>query len=325
MSGPRRGYLRTFLLRWVPAVLVGAALVLGVYRVLDPQASLEDVVESSGPVAGFFAVLLVTGLVRVLVAARRHPRSVRTSPAAPELARLRDSADDFCLLLRPFGHDGAVVVGRGRRRGVLTGDVTLEEALALAFRRVLDVPTYAIVDQDLEFATPGPVYLRASNDEWRGVVRELIVGARHIVLLLPDGQEEPDIRVSFAWELEQIAAFGLQHRVLLVLPPHRRADDGRAYRVALRQACVILAAMEAFVGTVDEVDPLRVAHYERILKDTTYLVNVWHGPPAPSARRVNPVLFYLRSGRTPVTQHFVDAVEAIEEAARETDLRPSED
>ncbi|MGM1065208.1 hypothetical protein [Saccharothrix sp. Mg75] len=246
---------------------------------------------------------------------------MKTEPATEILARLRDSAEEFCLLLRPFGHDGATVLHRGRATGILSVGATLEEIVALSIERVLNVPTYAVVDQDLKFATPGPIYMHAPNNDWKRHVRELIVGAQFIVLMLPEGQKSSDIRSSFAWELEQITHFGLQSRVILVLPPKRKSDNGQAHRVALHQACVILAAMDGFAGTVDDVDDLHVAHHEKSMPNTTFLIKADRSHPNWTSNRISPMVYYSKTpGVLPGLPNFVQAMQEIVELSRETEI-----
>lgn len=207
-------------------------------------------------------ILALAGLVIVTIAPRRYRRSERTKPYDEILGPLVTSAEEYCLLLRPFGSDGEIILPYGYRPwwmpGQLGWTVTLEQVVASAARKSLGLKVCALVDQDRLLAPPGPVYLRSPHDHWQSVTRTLIRRAHSIVIILAPGQE---IRTSFQWEIEQITQHDLQKRVIIVLPPWRRHEY--AYHNALQQACALLATFEGFAGSVGDVDLLRAYHWER--------------------------------------------------------------
>src|SRR5580698_11569335 len=84
------------------------------------------------------------------------------------LTPLLASAEEFCVVLRPFGHDGETFLRkyqksrRNRRRSdpFPYGNIlTMEQVIATSVRQALKLDTYALVDQNRELAPPGPVYL----------------------------------------------------------------------------------------------------------------------------------------------------------------------
>lgn len=202
----------------------------------------------AGPIV-FPAVVLAPVLLRF--GRYRRPRTFRDSS---ELVRpLIQSDKEFCLILRPFGHDGRIILPHFGY-----GASTIEQVISDAVRDTLGQNVYAIVDQKLQHAPPGPVYLRATNDSWRDAVLALICRAHSIILLLPPGQ---DIRDSFNWEINQIARLGLASRVVVLIPPDHMYPTH--YPTAFHYANVIMATLEGFAGSVQDVDPVRVDLLER--------------------------------------------------------------
>jgi hypothetical protein len=197
-------------------------------------------------------ILAAAVLVPIGVRWGRYQRSASTRPCSEVIAPLVASAKEFCLVLRPFGSDGEILVQHR-----MPGASTIEQVIARSAREVAGMATYAIVDQERRLAPPGPVFLRAAADEWQGAVSALIGRAHSIVLILPPGQE---IRESFRWEIEQITHRGLQSRVTIVLPPDRlyRRDFHRCFH----DACIVAAALEGFAGSVDDVDSMKVHNLE---------------------------------------------------------------
>jgi hypothetical protein len=169
--------------------------------------------------------------------------SSRTQSHADVLPRLLPSREEFCLLLRPFGSDGEVLVPhtspRGGRFNGLRTSFTLEQVIARAVREELGQVLYAVVDQTRELAPPGPAYLRAPHHDWRGAVQAMILRAHTIVILVPLDQ---DLRADFEWELAEIVKARRQARVILVLPPPDQDRDA-AGRVR-RRAAAVAAALE---------------------------------------------------------------------------------
>jgi hypothetical protein len=269
-------HFRWFLRRWLFAVLLAVAvLVLGV-----GAENLDVLYPSTMIVIGtFWAVLFIIGVSQALAAKRAHVPPQRTEQAQDVLRRLKN--DEYCVLLRPFDHEGKTLVPRKRWTGVVARVQTLEQAMAHAITGAFGLPTYAIVDQRVELAPPGPVYLRAAHDEWQQVALKLLGGAKVIVVMLPEGPDDPEIREGFGWELEQIASWGLQARVLVVLPPRRPRYD-----VVREQACEVLALLEG--------NRLAADHYRDVVPRSTVLIKAWQGDGllAPLIRQ--PVFYYLK-------------------------------
>ncbi|HUQ55733.1 hypothetical protein [Lentzea sp.] len=242
-----------------------------------------DVAESTVAVVGStWAVLFLIGVVQALSAKRAHVPPQRTEAAADVLRRLDD--DEYCVLLRPFDHEGKTIMPRKRWTGVLSRVQTLEQTMAQAVTSTFGIPTCAIVDQRVKAAPPGPVYLRAAHDEWQSVALKLLGGAKVIMVLLPEGPDDPEIREGFGWEVEQIANWGLQARVLMVLPPQRKG-----YGVVHEQACQVLATLEG------QPNPLVVEHYQQVMPRSTVLVKVWQGDGLLTALIRQPIFYHLKS------------------------------
>jgi hypothetical protein len=170
-------------------------------------------------------------MVSLAVAAKvwgRYARSVDTTPYRQVLRPLLASREEFCLLLRPFGSDGEVIVPHlrvGKFRlaplGTVTATMTMEQIVAQAARRRLGMAAYAMVDQDRTLAPPGPVYLRSPHSEWKEPAAALIRRAHTIAVLLPPGQ---NLRAALEWELKEIIRHRRQSRVVIVLPPSDRQE-----------------------------------------------------------------------------------------------------
>jgi hypothetical protein len=215
-------------------------------------------VDSAGAIMRV-ATLLVLGLVAAGMQWGTYSRSVETTPYSQVLKPLLESREEFCLLLRPFGSDGEVLVmyeplrakpqrWRFTPAGLVTPTLTLEQVVATAARSALGVRAYAMVDTDLTLAPPGPVYLRAPHAEWKIPAGELIRRAHTIAVLLPPQQS---LRASMEWELQEIVRRQRQSRVVIVLPPlHRRRYDHARART---QAALLLAALEGAPGGLDRV------------------------------------------------------------------------
>jgi hypothetical protein len=237
---------RTF--GWWAIVFMPILLIAVSYSIEQLLLNLQDVQRYEAVVA-----MMAISAVPVIVASRKFQRPVRTKPHNKVLKPLIASAEEYCLLLRPFGSDGEIIlphkwdpwwVPRALR------SLTLEQTVALITHESIGLKMYALVDQDRLLAPPGPVYLRSPHDQWQSVTRMLIRRARPIVIIL---SPEQGIRKSFRWEIEQIVQYDLQSRVIIVLPPHDRYSN--VYNQALQQACLLVATLENFTGSVQDVDP----------------------------------------------------------------------
>ena len=198
-------------------------------------------------------LMLVALLLMLLATVAAYTRSAVTLDHRDALGRLASSTEEFCLILRPSGREGRVVVPDVRVRDLratwANPNLTLEQVVALAARTALDHSTYAIVDQASHVAPPGPTYLRVPDPERQRVVQRLIARAHSIVLVLAP---EVDLRTSFRWEVEQIVRAGVAHRVIIVLPPPDQ--DVVGHRIALQRVSLLLAALGG-AGRQDDLDP----------------------------------------------------------------------
>lgn len=98
-------------------------------------------------------------------------------------------------------------------------------------------------------------------------MRTLVGRAHSILLILPPGQ---DIRDSFSWEIDQLTQHELQSRVTIVLPPDRLYPDH--YPKAFHQACVLVATLEGFARSIDEVSSLLVHDLEVSITERTHVL-----------------------------------------------------
>ncbi|HEX8866485.1 MAG TPA: hypothetical protein VF821_12590 [Lentzea sp.] len=269
-------HFRWFLRRWMVAMALGTSvplLLAGGSATVFPSTMIV--------LGGLWTSLFAVGVSQAMAAKRAHVAPQRTEQAQDVLRRLKN--DDYCVLLRPFDHEGKTVMPRKTWTGVLSRVRTLEQVLAQAVTATFGLRTYAIVDQRIDFAPPGPVYLRAAHEEWKQVALTLLGGAKVIVVLLPEGPDDPEIREGFGWELEQVAAWGLQARVLVVLPPLRQGAD-----VARLQACEVLAVLEG------SPNPLVVDHYRDVMPRSTVLVKAWQGDGLVSPTIRQPIFYHLK-------------------------------
>jgi hypothetical protein len=211
--------------------------------------------------AGSALGFALSALVMIVVGASKYQRSASTSGQEEVLFGLLGSGRKFCLILRPFGQDAEMVLPKAMHKGRVgngpfTRNVTMEQVITSAARTVLDMDTYGIVDQRTMLAPPGPILMRASNDEWQTVAQRLIRRAHAIVLILPPKREFAD---GFLWEIEQIRNHRARTRVIIVLAPSDQEQTD--HQAALRRACVLLALLDG------ELDQFKVHEYELLLPD----------------------------------------------------------
>jgi len=259
--------LQKILRGWLVSIGVGTAAGVVIAAMFNPQNFLGTLLGVS-VIALFLLGLLAVGIMLASVAWLRYVRPAHTTAAEEVLGSIAMSKDEYCLILRPFGHDGATIMPRWRM-AYLSPMLALEQVVALEIRRSFGMKTYAMVDQDQKLAPPGPVYLRAAHADWQKAVRVLLARVHTVFLLLPPS-EDPMIRDSFAWELKQITYLEFQSRAIAVLPPWNRPG----YKSARHQACAILATLEGFAGEIDEAEQRKINHYERTLPETTVLAKL---------------------------------------------------
>jgi hypothetical protein len=250
---------------------------VGVWGTLMILAALVEIYElifrpsPNGPGVSLITIpVFLVGLVRFASRMRGYQRLKVTKSYDDIDSPLRDSTEEFGLALRPFGADGETFLRqhettrKGKKRlkpGIFSENLTMEQVFAEAARKAAKQKVYALVDQRRELAPPGPVYVRVANADWRNAVSKLMKRAYVVFLWLPAGL---DVRESLNWEIEQIVQAGLQKRTIIVMPP---PNNKAAHQRAVKQAALLLAAMETVTGKAEEADPLRVQHYEGMLGD----------------------------------------------------------
>ncbi|GAA3346138.1 hypothetical protein GCM10020358_55960 [Amorphoplanes nipponensis] len=184
-------------------------------------------------------MMMLMSFVGLIILMIRTPLPVRAKWSTQVVDPLIESDQEYCLLLRPFGYDGEIVLPvlppiasedlpwhrrPGAAQGLIQRTKPIEQIIAESVREACRVRTYSVVDQGIAFAPPGPTYLRARNDRWHLPVHRLIARAHTILVLLP-----PDVPIGrgLEWEMAQVAYLGLQSRVVFILPPpDNRSDQG---------------------------------------------------------------------------------------------------
>lgn len=212
----------------------------------------------------FIQPLIIAAIVLIPIGATwgRYRRSASTRQCSEVIAPLVASAKEFCLILRPFGSDGEIVLSHR-----FLGASAIEQVIARSARKTAGLATYALVDQERRLAPPGPVFVRAARDEWQEAVSSLIQRAHSIVLILPPGQQ---IRDSLRWEIDQLTRRGLQSRVIIVLPPDRRYRHD--FPKCFQYACVVAAALEGFAGSIDDFDSMKIHNLEVSIHTRAHLL-----------------------------------------------------
>jgi hypothetical protein len=251
---------------------------VGVWGTLMILAALVDIYElifrpsPDGPGVSLITIpVFLAGLVRFASRMRGYQKLEATRSYDDIGPQLRDSTEEFGLVLRPFGADGETFLRqyettrKGKKRltpgMTFSENLTMEQVFAGAAQKAVQQKVYALVDQRRQLAPPGPVYVRVPNADWQDAISTLTKRAYVVYLWLPAGQE---VRESLNWEIEQIVQAGLQKRTIIVMPP---PNNKVAHQRAVKQAALLLAAMETVTGRADQADPLRVQHYEGMLGD----------------------------------------------------------
>ena len=232
--------LRALLKRYVKSIsasglfanLVGHLGVRSVYILLVGSAATIG-----GLALVWIFMMMLMGFIGLIILVIRTPLPVRAKWSTEVVDPLVESGDEYCLILRPFGYDGEVILPvlppaatedipwhrrPGAAQGLVQRTKPLEQVIAESVRDACRMRTYSVVDQGIAFAPPGPTYLRARDDGWHLPVHRLVARAHTILVLLP-----PDVPIGrgLEWEMTQIAYLGLQSRVVFVLPPPDNHSD----------------------------------------------------------------------------------------------------
>jgi hypothetical protein len=269
------GVLMGIVVRRIRRAIGWGGLCYVVLAVVCIVALLSHALPVSNVEAWRLILLPAAGLAVLGYRMRGYQKPQVTRSYQEVLTPLLASAEEFCLVLRPFGQDGETFLRKYRRskRDIRHVDqfpyadiLTMEQVIARSARQALRLDTYALVDQNRKLAPPGPVYVRAPDESWQEAVLALVQRAHSIILWLAPGQ---DLRASFHWEVEQIVQARRQFRTIIVLPPPDQQAD--AYQQAVNQATVLLAAMESDTGKLADADPVYVRHYQDMLADNTLM------------------------------------------------------
>ncbi|MFJ3234725.1 hypothetical protein [Streptomyces sp. NPDC086787] len=236
-------------------------------------------VTEGGPVvlASCVFALFAVGVLRMawLLRFTLRVRVKETGDVVPDLV---SSGARYCLILRPFGSAGHIIVrsGRGQRSLTISGmkvTSTMEQVVSRAWSDTYASEAYAVVDPNLALAPGSLVYMRAEHTTWKEPVARLIGEAHSIVLILPPHQE---IRTSTWWEIRKIVELQRLERLTVVLPPYDVKGSG--YAQARDELCKLLAVIEdplCLVNLPEGRDPVisdeRVEYYSRKVLPTNTL------------------------------------------------------
>ncbi|MFI9255151.1 hypothetical protein [Streptomyces sp. NPDC053069] len=267
---------------------------------------IAGLVADGGPI--LLPLLLLTlftvGVLR-MVWLLRFTLRIRIKEIGEVVPDLVASGARYCLILRPFGSAGHIIVrsGRGRRSLALGGmkvTSTMEQVISKAWSDAFGSQAYAVVDPGLALAPGGLVYMRAAHTAWKEPIGRLIEAAHSIVLILPPHQE---IRRSTWWEVRKIMELQRLERLTVVLPPYDVKGSGHAQ--AKRELCKLLAVVEdplCLVHLAEGTDPVinseRVNYYERkLLPAKTLGVHFFRNQGGVFQHRDDgPVLFSFSTG-----------------------------
>jgi hypothetical protein len=218
------------------------------------------------------AVFLLAIVLIYVVKSKAYVATERTKLAADALELILSSSQGYCLLLRPFGHDGFVRLPIGYYPfwvpRSLYAHTTIEQVIVQAVEGSLRLRTYAIIDQAQPVAPPGPVFLRAAPDEWKPAAEKLIERANLIVIFLPATK---GLRAGLDWELRQIAQHPFRGRILIVLAPPRSALGQTTDH--LYRAAEVIALLRMYFGAADDAaGPLAIEMWHKKLVDRRAIV-----------------------------------------------------
>ena len=223
--------------------------------------------------------MVPTGLAGVVYCLWGYQRPQATGHADLIVPGLLRSAEEFGLILRPFGDDGEIILNVSQVQpgaGILPfrPTLTIEQVIAKSAATCLGLKAYALADQNRTLAPPGPVFLRTSHDNWRGDISAMIGRAYAIFIILPPNQL---LRESFTWEIEQITRAGLQARTVILLPPENQ--DRAGYARAVKQAALLTVAMETATGKTSDANPFLVRQREtRLAADHCHVMTFQRSP-----------------------------------------------
>jgi len=205
-----------------------------------------------GP-GGQYASLGVAAFARL-----GHRKSAATPTFVDIWPELSGSDEQHCLLLRPFGADGRILIRRSPRsqlermlgalpvlRPFVYYRCTLEQILHAQLSQPSGGKTLALVDQSETHAPPGPLFLRTTDDEWQMRIRQLLSIATRIVIVIPPGFS---ISSGLQVEVDFIRELGMRDRTVVVAAP--RVASGRIDRESDRSVHALVE--ELWGGTVNE-------------------------------------------------------------------------
>ncbi|GAA4785828.1 hypothetical protein GCM10023200_19760 [Actinomycetospora chlora] len=244
----------------------------GTAALLVLNSDTTDLVEllTRQPIVTVAYVMTVGAIVTAAVAYSRPARSRSQNEVLPGLKR-----DGFCTLLRSFGDDGRLLVPHEQeKQGAMTILASFTDP-NLTFEQVLgglsaghELACVGIVDQRSALVPPGVTFMRARDEEWQDVAHRLVTDARAIVLLFAS---RGTIRAGFRWEIETIAATGMAHRAILVLPPPDH--DLELYARAREDVCQALSLLDCGRHAPE--------HFARLMPATAIVVQLVPDAPYP--------------------------------------------
>jgi hypothetical protein len=275
------------------------SIVVGLYSLATVVVAVMWTVLVRGPILDpemqvRLALLLPVGGL-LLVTHLRSPQPRYATPFGEKMAELTARGEQFCVILRSFGHDGKSKLrstgARARLRWVLSGFFpstrkSVEQVVATVVRRCAGMATYALTDHQQVLAVPGPNWLYAPGASWRSGT-EYLIGAAHVIVITlhPDQQ----YREGFCWEIQEITRQRRHSRVVLALFPSLVGTA--AYSRTCWQAAEILAALEGPDGDPRDVPEDAVARWAQYLRaNNAMLVDVRGERAGPDDHGIVPVV-----------------------------------
>lgn len=200
-------------------ILIGGALLAALLAARPDWPGWLTLVSYLLPILG--ALLIAQGLYRLDADLAQHGRDLQAGDIFAALGR--GEQPDFCLYLRPFASTDAIDTYQPRR--ILPGGGPQQAMIAserLEFeteleRAVRPIAPLVALGEPLEHEGAGRI--RVGDHEWRGAIRDLMAGARLIILL-------PAARPGTFWEVEQILSRGHVAKTVVIDPPDRGAAHG---------------------------------------------------------------------------------------------------
>lgn len=190
-------------------------------------------------------------LIRVLIDFQRR-KSIKS--AKNLLISLENETIEYCLVLRPFGSDGSMIIERKPLFTIGCGGILILLALCMIFTQVIVIValffsrlrlpktfeklvseivganlgyfTVALGDPKLKLFPTSVFYFNATDENWKATIDILLRRASIVILAMQPGTV---IGNSTKWEIERIKSLDMTNRLIIVLPPANSREYKSAY------------------------------------------------------------------------------------------------